>query len=102
MSISGNAGKALDTSEGLHEFVCEVARRAGELQLSRYQNPGEIREKAPKDIVTEVDLLCEELMVGAIGAGSAARKSPSAVRGSSQSSPSIGTPPSATRTSRSP
>jgi fructose-1,6-bisphosphatase/inositol monophosphatase family enzyme len=67
VSISGNAGKTLNTSEGLHEFVCEVARRAGELQLSRYQNPGEIREKAPKDIVTEVDLLCEELMVGAIG-----------------------------------
>jgi myo-inositol-1(or 4)-monophosphatase len=43
-----------------------VARRAGELQLSRYQNPGEIREKAPKDFVTEVDLLCEELMVNAI------------------------------------
>jgi fructose-1,6-bisphosphatase/inositol monophosphatase family enzyme len=43
-----------------------VARRAGELQLSRYQNPGEIREKAPKDFVTEVDLLCEELMVDAI------------------------------------
>ena len=25
-----------------------------------------MREKAPKDIVTEVDLLCEELMVSAI------------------------------------
>jgi myo-inositol-1(or 4)-monophosphatase len=44
-----------------------VARRAGELQISRYQNPGEVREKAPKDFVTEVDLLCEELMVYAIG-----------------------------------
>ena len=44
-----------------------MARRAGELQLSRYQNPGEVREKAPKDFVTEVDLLCEELMVKAIG-----------------------------------
>ena len=66
MSISGNAGKTLDTSEELHEFVCEVARRAGELQLSRYDDPGEITEKAPKDIVTEVDLLCEELMVNAI------------------------------------
>jgi fructose-1,6-bisphosphatase/inositol monophosphatase family enzyme len=43
-----------------------VARRAGELQLSRYQNPGEVREKAPKDFVTEVDLLCEDLMVDAI------------------------------------
>jgi myo-inositol-1(or 4)-monophosphatase len=43
-----------------------VARRAGDLQLARYQNPGEVREKAPKDFVTEVDLLCEELMVKAI------------------------------------
>jgi myo-inositol-1(or 4)-monophosphatase len=43
-----------------------VARWAGDLQLSRYHDPGEIREKAPKDFVTEVDLLCEELMVNAI------------------------------------
>jgi hypothetical protein len=43
-----------------------VARRAGGLQISRYQNPGAVREKAPKDFVTEVDLLCEELMVNAI------------------------------------
>ena len=43
-----------------------MARRAGDLQLSRYQNPGEVKEKAPKDFVTEVDLLCEELMVEAI------------------------------------
>lgn len=66
MSTSGRAGKTLDTSEELHEFVCEVARRAGELQLSRYDDPGMVREKAPKDIVTEVDLLCEDLMVSAI------------------------------------
>jgi myo-inositol-1(or 4)-monophosphatase len=52
--------------EEIHEFVCDLARRAGELQLSRYENPGKVKEKAPKDIVTEVDLLCEELMVSAI------------------------------------
>jgi myo-inositol-1(or 4)-monophosphatase len=52
--------------EELHEFVCDLARRAGELQLSRYEDPGRVTEKAPKDLVTEVDLLCEELMVGAI------------------------------------
>ena len=50
----------------LHEFVCDLARRAGELQFSRYEDPGRVTEKAPKDIVTEVDLLCEELMVSAI------------------------------------
>ena len=43
-----------------------MARKAGELQISRYNDPGEVREKAPKDFVTEVDLLCEELMVNAI------------------------------------
>ena len=57
----------MDTTEELHLFVCEVARRAGELQLSRYEDPGEVKQKAPKDFVTEVDLLCEELMVSAIG-----------------------------------
>lgn len=55
-----------ETPEELHEFVCDLARRAGELQLARYERPGEIREKAPKDLVTEVDLLCEELLVSAI------------------------------------
>ena len=52
--------------EEIHEFVCDLARRAGELQLSRYKDPGSVREKAPRDLVTEVDLLCEELMVNAI------------------------------------
>jgi myo-inositol-1(or 4)-monophosphatase len=52
--------------EEIHEFVCDLARRAGELQLSRYEDPGKVSEKAPKDIVTEVDLLCEDLMVSAI------------------------------------
>jgi fructose-1,6-bisphosphatase/inositol monophosphatase family enzyme len=50
----------------LHAFVCDLARRAGEIQLSRVDRPGEVREKAPKDIVTEVDLLCEEMMVSRI------------------------------------
>jgi fructose-1,6-bisphosphatase/inositol monophosphatase family enzyme len=60
------SGNGPDTSEELHEFVCDLARRAGELQLSRYDRPGEVTEKGPKDIVTEVDLLCEELMISAI------------------------------------
>jgi fructose-1,6-bisphosphatase/inositol monophosphatase family enzyme len=50
----------------VHDFACDIARRAGELQLSRAENVGEIVEKAPKDVVTEVDLLCEKLMVDAI------------------------------------
>ena len=54
------------SSEELHRFVRDLARRTGELQLSRYEQPGEIREKAPKDLVTEVDLLCEEFMINEI------------------------------------
>lgn len=63
---STSTRNTLDTAQDLHAFVCDVARRAGELQRSRYRNPGEVKEKAPKDFVTEVDLLCEELMVNAI------------------------------------
>lgn len=54
------------STDELHEFVRDLAQRAGELQLSRYERPGKITEKAPKDLVTDVDLLCEELMVHAI------------------------------------
>ncbi len=54
------------SSEELHRFVRDLARRTGELQLSRYERPGEIMEKAPKDLVTEVDLLCEEFMINEI------------------------------------
>ncbi|MDQ5819100.1 MAG: hypothetical protein M3334_12125, partial [Actinomycetota bacterium] len=70
MSTSGNPGGnpeyTTEDPEEIHEFVCDLARRAGALQLSRYKNPGKVREKGPKDLVTEVDLLCEELMVNAI------------------------------------
>ncbi len=55
-----------DSPEELHRFVRDLARRTGELQLSRYQDPGEITEKGPKDLVTEVDLLCEEFLISQI------------------------------------
>ena len=58
MSTSGASPE-----EELHSFVRELARRTGELQLSRYGDPGEVNEKAPKDLVTEVDLLCEEFLI---------------------------------------
>ncbi len=66
MSTSRKDASGKDTSEELHSFVCEVARKAGELQLSRNERPGEITEKVPKDLVTEVDYLCENLMIEAI------------------------------------
>jgi fructose-1,6-bisphosphatase/inositol monophosphatase family enzyme len=55
-----------ESPEEFHEFVCDLARRAGELQLSRLDNPGDVTEKAPRDIVTDVDILCENLLVEAI------------------------------------
>ncbi|MDP8950913.1 MAG: inositol monophosphatase [Actinomycetota bacterium] len=68
MSTSGRkAPPGTEASpEELHRFVRDLARRTGELQLSRYERPGVIREKAPKDLVTEVDLLCEEFMINEI------------------------------------
>jgi fructose-1,6-bisphosphatase/inositol monophosphatase family enzyme len=54
------------SSEELLSFVRGLARETGELQLSRYADPGEIKEKAPKDLVTEVDLLCEEFLISRI------------------------------------
>jgi fructose-1,6-bisphosphatase/inositol monophosphatase family enzyme len=68
VSISGSeaSSEAEASCEELHRFVRELARRTGELQLSRYERPGEIKEKAPKDLVTEVDLLCEEFMISEI------------------------------------
>jgi fructose-1,6-bisphosphatase/inositol monophosphatase family enzyme len=55
-----------DSREQIHEFVRDLARSAAELQLSRYERPGEITEKKPKDLVTEVDYLCEELLISRI------------------------------------
>jgi myo-inositol-1(or 4)-monophosphatase len=68
VSTSGSeASSETETSfEEIHRFVRDLARRTGELQLSRYQQPGEIKEKAPKDLLTEVDLLCEEFMISEI------------------------------------
>ena len=70
MSISGSVplpgGPADETPEKLGLFVREVARAAGELHLTRLADPGEIREKGPKDLVTEVDLLSEDLLISRI------------------------------------
>jgi myo-inositol-1(or 4)-monophosphatase len=61
VSTSGSSSET--SSEELHRFVRELAHQTGELQLSRYERPGEVKEKAPKDLVTEVDFLCEEFMI---------------------------------------
>lgn len=70
MSTSGSVplpgGPADESPEKLGLFVRELARAAGELHLTRLADPGEIREKGPKDLVTEVDLLSEDLLISRI------------------------------------
>ncbi len=65
-SVPIPGGPADESPEKLHAFIRDLARRTGELQMSRYQDPGEIKEKAPKDLVTEVDILCEEFLMAEI------------------------------------
>jgi myo-inositol-1(or 4)-monophosphatase len=47
-------------------FAINVAERAGKLQVERYERVERIDFKSAKDVVTEVDHLSEELILGAI------------------------------------
>jgi fructose-1,6-bisphosphatase/inositol monophosphatase family enzyme len=47
-------------------FAREIAEAAGRLQLERYERVGAIQHKSPKDVVTEVDHLSEDLILRAI------------------------------------
>lgn len=47
-------------------FALEVATRAGELQVDRYERVGRIDYKSARDVVTEVDHLSEALILDAI------------------------------------
>ncbi|MEA2537726.1 MAG: monophosphatase [Chloroflexota bacterium] len=49
-------------------LAAEVADRAGALLIERLGRAGTVRHKSPKDIVTEVDNLSEELILAAIRA----------------------------------
>ncbi|MBF8291161.1 MAG: Inositol-1-monophosphatase [Chloroflexi bacterium] len=49
-------------------FALEVAQRAGELQMERYERVGRIDYKSARDVVTEVDHLSEALILDAIRA----------------------------------
>ncbi|HYL40961.1 MAG TPA: inositol monophosphatase family protein [Candidatus Binatus sp.] len=49
-------------------FALEVAARAGELQMDRYERVERVDLKSPKDVVTEVDHLSEALILEAIRA----------------------------------
>ena len=44
----------------------EAARRAGRLQMERYERLERIVHKTEHDVVTEVDTMSEQLIIGAI------------------------------------
>jgi fructose-1,6-bisphosphatase/inositol monophosphatase family enzyme len=65
--VTAPGREAADGShEALHALVRDLAEEAGRMQLARVEDPGFVREKKPKDVVTEVDLLVEEFLVGEI------------------------------------
>jgi fructose-1,6-bisphosphatase/inositol monophosphatase family enzyme len=47
-------------------FARDIAQRAGLILLERYERVGQIDHKSAKDVVTEVDHLSEDLILGAI------------------------------------
>jgi myo-inositol-1(or 4)-monophosphatase len=49
-------------------FAVDTARAAGALLMDRYERVGRIDYKSARDVVTEVDHLSEELIIGAIRA----------------------------------
>lgn len=65
----GESETALDANEiqQILELAIRLAREAGQIQRERYETVFEIRSKSTKiDLVTEIDKLCEELIVSAI------------------------------------
>lgn len=49
-------------------LAIDLAKQAGEIQLDRYERLEDIRAKGPRDVVTEVDHLCEALVMKAVRA----------------------------------
>jgi myo-inositol-1(or 4)-monophosphatase len=62
MSIGG------DPVQELLDTARRAARRAGDLQRERFGDPGVIRSKHPMELVTEVDVACEDAIREIIGA----------------------------------
>jgi myo-inositol-1(or 4)-monophosphatase len=47
-------------------LAIDLAHRAGRIQMERYERLEDIRAKGPRDVVTEVDHLCEALVMDAV------------------------------------
>ena len=64
-----SAGRPLGTSSayaGELALAIELAHQAGRIQLARYERLEAIESKGPRDVVTEVDHLCEALVMDAV------------------------------------
>jgi myo-inositol-1(or 4)-monophosphatase len=48
------------------ELAVDLAHQAGRIQMERYERLEQIRAKGPRDVVTEVDHLCEGLVMRAV------------------------------------
>lgn len=48
------------------ELAIDLAHRAGRIQMERYEHLEDIQAKGPRDVVTEVDHLCEGLVMRAV------------------------------------
>jgi myo-inositol-1(or 4)-monophosphatase len=48
------------------ELAVELAHRAGAIQMERYERLERIEAKGPRDVVTEVDHMCEALVMRAV------------------------------------
>jgi myo-inositol-1(or 4)-monophosphatase len=48
------------------ELAIDLAHQAGRIQMERYEHLEDIRAKGPRDVVTEVDHLCEGLVMRAV------------------------------------
>jgi myo-inositol-1(or 4)-monophosphatase len=48
------------------ELAIDLAHQAGAIQMERYEHLEEIQAKGPRDVVTEVDHLCEGLIMRAV------------------------------------
>jgi myo-inositol-1(or 4)-monophosphatase len=48
------------------ELAIDLAHQAGRIQMERYERLEQIQAKGPRDVVTEVDHLCEDLIMRAV------------------------------------
>ena len=61
----GRLGKS-DAYGAELELAIDLAHQAGRIQMERYEHLQDIQAKGPRDVVTEVDHLCEGLVMRAV------------------------------------